>query len=103
LTEILHIYYLVSYLICFLAVTGFGFVANRRWSFRVVGKARGREWARYFLVTMFGTGLAMTIIWLSVQMGCAYPLATFLSAGLIAPLNFVSHRRYSFGEGSRSR
>ncbi|NUT00207.1 MAG: GtrA family protein [Sphingomonas sp.] len=97
LTELLRIDYLISYAICFACVTLFGFLMNRSWSFRVQSSARSRELGRYVLITIGSTALAMAASKVMVVLGMPYPLAVFLSAGLMAPLNFISHRSYSFG------
>lgn len=97
LTELLSINYLVSYLICFLCVTAFGFALNRSWSFEVDGQARGREVGRYLLVAIGSAAIAMAASRIMVAFGMPYQLAVLLSAGLMAPLNFISHRYFSFG------
>ena len=97
LTEIFRLNYLVSYFICFVGVTLFGFAANRSWSFSISGQANGREAGRYFLVTTATTVIAMAASKIMVELGMPYPVAVFLSAGVMAPLNFVSHRCFSFG------
>lgn len=97
LTEIFRLNYLVSYAICFVGVTLFGFVANRSWSFSVDGQANSREAGRYFVVTTATTLIAMAASKVMVELGMSYPVAVFLSAGVMAPLNFVSHRCFSFG------
>jgi putative flippase GtrA len=99
LTELLQIDYLISYALCFVLVTLFGFVLNRRWSFALDGAARRGEVARYYLVTILGTLTAMATSWIMVGWGLAYGLAVFLSAGVIAPFNFAAHRWFSFGAG----
>lgn len=97
LTEIFRLNYLVSYAICFVSVTLFGFIANRSWSFSVDGQASSREARRYFAVTIGTTIIAMAASKVMVDLGLPYPVAVFLSAGAMAPLNFVSHRSFSFG------
>ena len=97
LTEVFQINYLISYAICFVCVTLFGFVANRSWSFSVDGQANSREAGRYFAVTVVTTIIAMAASKVMVELGMPYPVAVFLSAGVMAPLNFVSHRCFSFG------
>lgn len=102
LTELLGLPYLVSYALCFVMVTLLGFVLNRRWTFARGGSARRREVARYYLVTVLGTLVAMAVSRLLVAIGLYYGLAVFLSAGVLAPVNFVAHRWFSFGLGRDS-
>ena len=96
LTEIFRIHYLISYAICFICVTSIGFTLNRSWSFRVGGRARSREVGRYFLTTFAATLVAMAVSRIMVELGMPYPLAVFLSAAILAPANFVTHRKFSF-------
>ena len=96
LTEIFRIDYLISYAICFICVTSIGFAVNRSWSFRVGGRARSREVGRYFLTTFAATLVAMTVSRLMVELGTPYPIAVFLSAAVLAPANFITHRKFSF-------
>lgn len=98
LTEMLSINYLISYVICFICVTTFGFALNRSWSFEVGGQARSRELGRYLLVTIGSAAIAMAASRVMVAFGMPYQLAVLLSAGLMAPLNFISHRYFSFGD-----
>ena len=100
LTETFRLHYLVSYAVCFVLVTLYGFAANRSWSFAVKGPVRRQELVRYYVTTIIATVLAMAFSNLMVRAGMAYWLAVFLSAGVIAPLNFVAHRFWSFGAGA---
>lgn len=102
LTELLGSDYLVSYAICFVAVTLFGFVLNRRWAFALAGRGARREMARYYLVTTMATLAAMTASRLLVGLGLHYGPAVFLSAGVLAPVNFIAHRWFSFGLGAEN-
>lgn len=101
LTELFKLPYLVSYAVCFVLVSLFGFVLNRRWSFAVAGRAERQELLRYYAVTVIGTLVAMAASRVMVGLGLPYGPAVFLSAGVLAPFNFVAHRFYSFGQGLR--
>jgi len=102
LTETLRIDYLISYAVCFVCVTLFGFTVNRSWSFRIDGPAGSREIGRYFLTTATATIAAMVFSWALVKYGVPYPAAVFLSAGIVAPINFITHRSFSFALPWRS-
>ncbi|MDE2620722.1 MAG: GtrA family protein [Sphingomonadales bacterium] len=101
LTELLRVDYLIAYALCFVLVTLFGFVANRRWSFALEGEIQRRELVRYYAVTVAGTLIAMGASRAMVALGLHYGLAVFLSAGVLAPVNFVAHRWFSFAPGDR--
>ena len=96
-TELFGLHYLLSYLLCFMAVTAFGFAMNRHWTFRVVSETRSIELLRYFTTTVVGTMAAMGGSVALVAMGAPYYVAVFAASALVAPVNFVAHRVYSFG------
>ncbi len=97
LTEILEIHYLWSIIICFFLTTLVGFILNRRWSFRVASRTRQRELRRYAAVTLIGIGTALGGTWGFVQLGVPYYIATLGIAAVLAPINFLLHRVWSFG------
>ena len=97
LTELAGLPYTVSYWVCFVIVTLWGFVLNRTWSFGVTGGRQLGQVLRYYLVTLVATVLAFGAIRLMVGFGVVYWLACYLAAGLMAPFNFVCHRWWSFG------
>ncbi|MBC2651867.1 GtrA family protein [Novosphingobium flavum] len=101
LTELLRVDYLIAYALCFVLVTLFGFIANRRWSFALAGGVQRREVVRYYGVTVAGTLAAMAASRGLVALGLHYGLAVFLSAGVLAPFNFVAHRWFSFAPERR--
>lgn len=96
-TEIFGLPYLVSFLLCFALVTTFGFVLNRRWSFKVGGATGKNELLRYWAITVLALTIAMIASEGMVRVGVPYYVAVFLAAGLMAPFNFIAHRRFSFG------
>nr|WP_281384463.1 GtrA family protein [Novosphingobium flavum] len=102
LTELLAIDYLVSYAICFVMVNCFGFILNRRWSFALSDPAGRWEMARYYLIATFATLIAMSASRLMVLLGLPYGPAVFLSAGVLAPINYFAHRVFSFRIGAEN-
>jgi putative flippase GtrA len=96
LTMLLGVHYLVAYGLTFVGVTLFGFALNRRWSFAMEGRMQRRELLRYYLVTVLATACAMAASEVMVRLGLHYGIAVFLAAGLLAPVNFIAHRCYSF-------
>ena len=96
-TELLGLHYLLSYLLCFMAVTAFGFAMNRHWTFRIASEICLIDLLRYFTTTVVGTMAAMGGSVGLVAMGAPYYVAVFAASALVAPVNFVAHRLYSFG------
>lgn len=97
LTELFGIHYLLSILICFVLATASGFVLNRNWSFRKVGTTQRRELIRYVVVTVGGICLSLLTSWMLMQRGIPYYVTMVGIALLMAPLNFIAHRAWSFG------
>ena len=95
-TELLGIHYLISIVLAFLLATVMGFVLNRHWSFQKDGTARTREVVRYLIVTLMGIGLSLLATWYLMQQGIPYYVTMLGIASLMAPLNFVAHRVWSF-------
>lgn len=97
LTEVFNINYLLSYGICFLIVTIFGFLLNHMWTFRL---GKWTEWHRLFrynFVAILATICAMVISRVLVGHNMPYYYAVFVAACVVAPLNFIAHRYFSFG------
>lgn len=95
-TEQLGLPFLLSYALCWVAVTLFGFVLNRQWSFRIKPGACRSEIVRYLAVSIFGIGLGMLFSETMIAIGLRYYIAFILATGLMTPINFIMHRNYSF-------
>lgn len=96
-TEVAGMHYLASIVLTFAVTTLFGFALNRQWTFAVDGAARRRELMRYAAISLFGVGLTLVTAWLLVGWGVPYYVASFGVAVLLAPVNFLLHRGWSFG------
>lgn len=97
LTELLGFHYLTSIFLCFLLATLMGFVLNRSWSFRKRSAVRHVEVARYFTVTILGLFLGLFASWYFTGYGIPYYVTMIVVGILMAPLNFLAHRLWSFG------
>jgi putative flippase GtrA len=103
LTEIFGIHYLWSIMICFFLTTLIGFLLNRHWSFRLDGRSKQAELVRYTVITLIGISAALAGTWTLVERGIPYYVATLGIAAMLAPLNFLLHRAWSFGLGWSAR
>lgn len=99
LTELLGIHYLISIVLCFLLATATGFLLNRQWSFQKKGRREAFELVRYVIVTVCGIGLSLVATWYLMQRGIPYYVTMVGIAALMAPLNFIAHKMWSFGLG----
>ena len=95
-TELLGIHYLISITLAFVLATVMGFALNRQWSFQKDGVFQTREIVRYFIVTLIGISLSLLATWYLMQHGIPYYITMIGIASLMAPLNFVAHRIWSF-------
>lgn len=100
-TEIAGLHYLQSILLTTLLTTFVGFALNRQWTFRKGGRMEWRELGRYLAGVMWSLGLIMALTWGLVRLGLPYYLACLMLAALMAPINFILHRQWSFGLGRR--
>jgi putative flippase GtrA len=99
LTELASIHYLVSIVIAFLLATGMGFALNRQWTFGKAGSADRSEFARYLAVTLGGIGISLLATWYLMRFGIPYYVTMVGIGCLMAPMNFVAHRVWSFALG----
>jgi putative flippase GtrA len=97
LTEFFGIHYLISIVLCFLLATAMGFALNRGWSFGKGESAGRHELVRYVTVTVCGIGLSLLTTWYLMQRGIPYYVTMVGIALIMAPLNFVAHKLWSFG------
>lgn len=97
LTEAFHMNYLLSYGICFLIVTIFGFLLNHMWTFRLGKWTEWHKLFRYNFIAILATMFAMVISRVLVGYNMPYYYAVFVAACVMAPVNFIAHRYFSFG------
>jgi len=96
-TELLGIHYLISYVLCFLIVTGGAYLLNRGWTFSLGGNANSQEATRYYAISLLAVAIAIGLTWAMVEIGMAYYIAILITSAIMAPINFVLHRVVSFG------
>jgi putative flippase GtrA len=98
LTEYVHLPYIVSIGTCFFTVTVFSFVLNRYWTFRKREPGSSSDLARYVCVTLINMTACLSLCALAVEkLHIQYAVAMVLLSVLFVPINFVLHRRWSFG------
>ncbi|MCZ8321504.1 MAG: GtrA family protein [Novosphingobium sp.] len=99
-TETLGISYLLSALMTFVLVNLIGFLLNRGWSFRTDGRMHIAELLRYYFICLLTLGLGLALSEGMVGLGLPYYIAVFLGAVLVAPVNYIAHRLFSFKLGT---
>jgi putative flippase GtrA len=95
--------YLVAYATSFLAINAASYLAAGSYAFRTRDTSR-RGLIRYYsinLVSLVGNGLALAALVEWARMN--YLFAAMLLSALNAPINFLLHRRLTFGIGWRDR
>ena len=95
--------YLVAYGTSFLAINAVSYLAAGNYAFRTRDTSR-RGLIRYYtinLVSLVGNGLALAALVEWARMN--YLFAAMLLSALNAPINFLLHRRLTFGIGWRDR
>lgn len=96
-TEIGRLHYAASIVVTFTLTTLVGFVMNREWTFTVNGRMSKAEVIRYFAISLMGVSITLAATGLLVEQGAPYYIASFGVAIVLAPLNFILHRYWSFG------
>jgi len=101
LTELFHLHYIFSYLIVFAAATLIGFSLNRSWSFGIVDGEARKDLFRYVSLTIVTLAVAITGIRFLDMIFGNYIVAVAIVSALLAPVNFLVHRTWSFGQPFR--
>jgi putative flippase GtrA len=100
LTEYVHLYYLLSFAVCFVTVTLVGFALNRWWTFRKFGGAPAQDLRRYVIVTVANMAIGIPLCGLLVDVvGLHYWLAIVLISLAFVPVTFLLQRSWSFKLG----
>ena len=71
-TELLGIHYLISYVLCFLIVTGGAYLLNRGWTFSLGGNANSQEATRYYAISLLAVAIAIGLTWAMVEICLLY-------------------------------
>lgn len=98
LVDIVHMPYLPAFVLAFVLVNACSYMATRRFAFNTSTVDMRAGLLRYFVVT--GTSLLMNSILMVVLVegfGLNPVLANIVLAAVNAPLNFLVHRRVTFG------
>lgn len=101
MTEVVGLHYLASYVSCFVAVNALAYLASRRFAFRGARLPAAQGLLRYYAVTAASLALNSTLMYLLVSVaGCWYLGVALALTVANAPLNYLLHRRLSFGIGT---
>jgi putative flippase GtrA len=88
--------YAVALTLEYLAGTAYGFLMNKRWTFKVQGESGQQAW-RYFALYGLIFLLNMTLLMLLVERWALGPyLAQILLLGFLTLLSFVVQKRWIF-------
>jgi putative flippase GtrA len=99
LTEVAHLYYLLSAAVAFLAGTTLTWVLSVKWVF-LVRRARSRamEYGLFVFVGVIGLGLNEAFLWaFTERLGLYYLLAKVCASTLVFSWNFGMRRALLFG------
>jgi len=96
LTEVAHLHYLLSIVLCTFGMTLVAFLLNRQWTFRKPGGMTGGELVRYALGVLVNLAVVMLLTWMLVRLGLPYYWANLIVAAAMAPTNFLVQRIWSF-------
>lgn len=98
LTEVLGVYYLVSYVMTFLVINALAFLASRRFAFGLSAMRSENGLLRYYVVTAASLLVNLALLYGLVSvLGWWYLASTLLLTLLNAPANYLLHRRVTFG------
>jgi len=93
LTDILGIYYIISYLMSFSVVVTHNYVRNSRWTFKQSGMPLG--WAKYAAVSAFTVTINTGVIYLLTDaLGLWYMFSTAIAILIAFSINYSLSRRW---------
>ncbi len=99
----LGIQYLWATVVVFALVNGYGFLANRRWVFRVADRP-ARRMARYYATMAASLGLNLVSMALLVDgLKLNYLLASVITSAWLAPVLYLTHDRVAFARRAPRR
>ena len=97
LVDVVHMNYLVGFMITFIVVNSLAYLASRRITFSTTTVPLGAGLARYFGVMLFGLCLHMSAMAVLVSGLHFWPVAAAALLGVAAaPMNFLLHGRVTF-------
>lgn len=100
-TGVFRMHYMVSMLLSIIAVTIFGWLLNRIFTFGSTDPKMGSEVGRYAITNLASTGVALLLMLALVDVfGINYLASSSIIAMGMALLNFLVHSRWSFGKSS---
>lgn len=98
LTDLFHVWYLVSAIIAFIVAFFVSFFLQKHWTFRD-GQAEGvhKQMAAYLLIALINLGINTFLMFVCVHyLKWHYMASQFVVAGLIACASFFVYRKFIF-------
>lgn len=102
LVSLAGIQYLVAFIISFVVLNAFAYIAVGAYAFKVGGQRSRRGLLRYYLISlgsMICNGVAMKVLVEKAELN--YLLAAVLLSAVNAPINYLLHRRVTYRIGVR--
>jgi putative flippase GtrA len=95
-----HLHYLPAATLSFLVAMTNNFLLNRHWTFKTHGSSDrgfGGQYFKYFLVTFFGYGVNMALLWVFIDGLHWHKVYSQLVAILVTTLsNFIGSKLWAF-------
>ncbi|MFA5127117.1 MAG: GtrA family protein [Patescibacteria group bacterium] len=96
LTELAHVFYLLSATISFIVSALVNYYLNRFWTFRSRG-SQVRQIPIFFVVATIGLGLNNLILWLGVEwVHMYYVVAKVLATAVVMVSNYLGNKYFTF-------
>jgi putative flippase GtrA len=97
LTEFFKIYYLLSAAISYIISSTANYFINRKWGFKDTKTRIGRGYLIFFVISLFGLGLTVFLLWMFVSVFHIYYLFARLLVYIIeGTISFFLHAFFSF-------
>ena len=103
LTRFFGLHYLFANSLSFLVIAWINFLANRRFTFGVKGRAMAHQFAKFFLIAIVGVSINTLCLGILVHQFYVHDLvAKCAAAGVVFFWNFGMNRFWTFREGKQA-
>ncbi len=102
LTEYFHIWYILSAAIGFTAGVINNFILNKYWTFQDRAPQIPRQFVSFFVISVVSLAINLSVLYILTEYVGIWYMAAQLMAILVAlSNNYLSNRRFTFGQASR--
>lgn len=97
LTEIVHLYYLISVICSFTLSNLISYIVNRQWGFKDTKSHAYGAYLRFLFFSMAGLIMTVFLMWVFVEkLGVYYLISRIIVSGIAGIVTFILHSLFTF-------